>query len=129
VIAENYPILNLFWSMLIFFGFVIWIWLLITVFIDIFRSHDMGGWAKALWVVFLIVLPFLGVVIYLIARGHGMAERGAKQAQQQQQAFDDYVRETAGTSEADQLAKLAELHDSGKLSDEDFATAKAKVLG
>ena len=129
MIAENYPILNLFWSMLIFFGFVIWIWLLITVFIDIFRSHDMGGWAKALWVVFLIVLPFLGVVIYLIARGHGMAERGAKQAQQQQQAFDDYVRETAGTSEADQLAKLAELHDSGKLSDEDFATAKAKVLG
>jgi Phospholipase_D-nuclease N-terminal/Short C-terminal domain len=129
MIASSYPILNIFWTMLMFFGFVIWIYLLIFVFMDIFRSHDMGGLAKAIWVIFIIVLPLLGVLIYLIARGHGMAERSAKQAQAQQQEFDAYVKKTAGTSQADQLATLAKLHDDGTLSDEDFAKAKAKVVG
>jgi hypothetical protein len=129
MLASSYPLLNVFWTMLMFFGFFIWIWLLILVFGDIFRSHDMGGFAKTLWVLFVIVVPLFGVLIYLIARGHGMADRNAKQAQEQQQAFDDYVRETAGSaSSADQLTQLAALHDQGKLSDADFEKAKAKVL-
>ncbi len=93
----QYPILDFFLTMLYFFLFVIWIWLLFTVFIDIFRSHDMGGWAKALWVIFIIVMPFLGVFVYLIARGGKMHERAAQQAAQQQKAFDQYVKQTAGT--------------------------------
>src|ERR1700689_1826531 len=107
----QYPILDFFLTMLYFFLFVIWIWLLITVFVDIFRSHDMGGWAKALWVIFVIILPFLGVFVYLIARGGKMHERAAAEAAQQQQAFDQYVRETAGADggTADQLSKLADL--------------------
>ena len=94
----QYPILDFFLTMLYFFLFVIWIWLLITVFIDVFRSHDMGGWAKALWVIFIIVLPFLGVFVYLIARGGKMHERAAQQAAQQQKAFDEYVKQAAGSS-------------------------------
>ena len=129
MLAYTYPLLSVFWTMLWFFCFVIFIWLLITVFVDVFRSHDMGGWAKAGWVIFLIFLPFLGILIYLIARGKGMAERRVKEAQGQQAAFDEYVRQTAtSASPADQLATLAKLHDEGKLSDEDFEKAKAKIL-
>ncbi len=127
----QYPILDFFLTMLYFFLFVIWIWLLITVFVDIFRSHDMGGWAKALWVIFIIILPFLGVFVYLIARGGKMHERAAQQAAQQQKAFDQYVRQTAGTSgdtTADQLAKLADLKSQGVLSDAEFDAQKAKIL-
>ena len=116
----QYPILDFFLTMLYFFLFVIWIWLLITVFIDIFRSHDMGGVAKALWVIFVIVLPFLGVFVYLIARGGKMHERAATEAAQQQQAFDAYVKQAAGTSgdtTADQLAKLVDLKSQGVLTD------------
>src|ERR1700689_5257599 len=111
----QYPILDFFLTMLYFFLFVIWIWLLITVFIDIFRSHDMGGWAKALWVIFIIILPFLGVFVYLIARGGKMHERAAAQAAEQQKAFDQYVKEAAGSSDstADQLSKLADLKSQG----------------
>src|SRR5271163_28746 len=98
MLAYTYPLLSIFWTMLEFFLFFLWIWLLIIVFSDIFRSHDMGGLAKALWVIFVIILPFLGVLIYLIARGGSMQERAAAQAAQQQKAFDSYVRETAGTS-------------------------------
>ena len=98
--SYQYPILDFFLTMLYFFLFVIWIWLLIMVFMDIFRSHDIGGGAKALWVIFVIILPFLGVFVYLIARGGKMAERRAHEAAQQQQAFDDYVRQTAGPGEA-----------------------------
>src|SRR6202040_4106415 len=94
----QYPILDFFLTMLEFFLFIIWIWLLIMVFSDIFRSHDMGGGAKALWVIFIIVLPFLGVFVYLIARGGKMHERAAQQAARQQKAFDEYVKETAGAS-------------------------------
>lgn len=126
--ATDYPLLNLFLTMLIFFGFLVWIYLLIIVFADIFRSLDIGGGAKALWVLFVIIIPLLGVLTYLIARGHGIAERSIKQAQDQQRAFDEYVRETAGSSPADQLEKLAALHDQGKLSDDDFARAKAKIF-
>ncbi|MBV8462272.1 MAG: SHOCT domain-containing protein [Acidimicrobiales bacterium] len=129
MLAYNYPLLSIFWTMLEFFLFFVWIWLLIVVFMDIFRSHDLGGWAKALWVIFIIVLPFLGVLVYLIARGGSMHERAAAQVRQQQQAFDDYVRETAGTSSVDQLAKLADLKDKGTITDAEFQAQKAKLLG
>src|SRR6201986_3273348 len=95
--SYQYPILDFFLTMLYFFLFVIWIWLLFTVFIDIFRSHDMGGWAKALWVIFIIVMPYLGVLVYLIARGGKMHERAAQQAALEKKAFDEHVREAAGT--------------------------------
>jgi hypothetical protein len=127
----QYPILDFFLTMLYFFLFVVWIWLLIMVFMDIFRSHDMGGWAKALWVIFVIVLPYLGVLVYLIARGGKMRERGMHDAAQQQQEFDQYVRQAAGTSggsTADQLSKLADLKSQGVLSEEEFQAQKAKIL-
>jgi hypothetical protein len=117
--------------MLYFFLFIIWIWLLFMVFFDIFRSHDMGGWAKGLWVVFIIVMPYLGVLVYLIARGGKMHERQAQQAALEKKAFDQYVKQTAGTggeSTADQLAKLADLKSQGVLTDAEFEDQKAKIL-
>src|SRR5271156_862921 len=129
--SYQYPILDFFLTMLYFFLFIIWIWLLISVFVDIFRSHDMGGWAKALWVIFIIILPFLGVFVYLIARGGKMHERQAQEAAAQQQAFDQYVQQTAGTageSTADQLHKLADLKNQGVLTDAEFDAQKAKIL-
>jgi hypothetical protein len=115
--------------MLWFFLFFIWIWILIQVFIDIFRSDDMHGWGKAGWTIFVIVLPFLGVFIYLIARGRGMGERNMKEAQRQDQQFRKYVQDAAGSDGgADQLAKLADLHSKGVLTDEEFAAQKAKIL-
>ncbi len=126
--STSYPLLNIFWTMLEFFLWVVWIWLLILVFIDIFRSHDLSGWAKALWVLFVVIIPFLGVLVYLIARGGEMHERAARQAQAQNQEFRDYVRQSAGTSTADQLAKLADLRDRGVISAEEFEREKAKVL-
>jgi ABC-type multidrug transport system fused ATPase/permease subunit len=129
--SYQYPILDFFLTMLYFFLFVIWIWLLITVFVDIFRSHDMGGWAKALWVIFVIILPFLGVFVYLIARGGKMHERAAQQAAEQQKQFDAYVKQTAGTAgdtTADQLSKLADLKSQGVITDAEFETQKAKIL-
>jgi ABC-type multidrug transport system fused ATPase/permease subunit len=129
MVAYTYPLLNIFWTMLEFFIFFLWIWLLIVVFSDIFRSHDMGGLAKALWIIFVIILPYLGVLIYLIARGGSMHERAAAQAQRQQQAFDSYVRQTAGaSSQADELAKLADLKQKGALTDAEFEAQKAKLL-
>jgi len=122
------PLLNLFWAMLWFFMFIVWIWLLITIFIDIFRSDDMGGFAKAMWVLFVIILPFLGVLVYVIARGHGMQERSMKEAAKMQRAQEDYIQSVAGTSTADQLEKLSALHDQGKLTDAEFASQKAKLL-
>jgi ABC-type multidrug transport system fused ATPase/permease subunit len=132
MLAYTYPLLSIFWTMLEFFFFVLWIWLLIFIFMDIFRSHDIGGFAKALWVLFVIILPFLGVLVYLIARGGSMHERAEKQAQQQQRAFDDYVKQAAGSSggtSADQLAKLADLKSKGVLTDAEFDAEKAKILG
>ena len=111
--------------------FFIWIWLLIMVFGDIFRSHDLGGMAKALWCIFIIVIPFLGVFIYLIARGGKMHERQARAAADQQKAFDQYVRQAAGTSGEDtasRLSKLADLKNQGVLTDAEFEAQKAKIL-
>jgi ABC-type multidrug transport system fused ATPase/permease subunit len=127
----QYPILDFFLTMLYFFLFIIWIWLLIMVFVDVFRSHDMGGLAKALWVIFIIILPFLGVFVYLIARGGKMHERAAAQAADQQKAFDAYVKQAAGTSgdtTADQLSKLAGLKSQGVITDAEFDAQKAKIL-
>ena len=129
----QYPILDFFLTMLYFFLFIIWIWLLITVFVDIFRSHDMGGGAKALWCIFVIILPFLGVFVYLIARGGKMHERAAAEAAQQQKAFDAYVKQTAGASASgegavDQLSKLADLKAKGVITDAEFEAQKSKVL-
>ena len=131
MLATNYPVLDAFLTMLYFFAFIIWIYLIFIVFIDIFRSHDLGGLAKALWVIFIIVLPYLGVFVYLIARGGKMHERAAQQAAQQQKAFDQYVRQAAGTSgdtTADQLSKLADLKSQGVLTDAEFDAQKAKIL-
>ena len=131
MLASSYPVLDAFLTMLYFFLFVIWIWLLIMVFMDVFRSHDMGGVAKALWCIFIIILPFLGVFVYLIARGGKMHERAAEQAAQQQKAFDQYVRQAAGASGEDtasQLAKLADLKGQGVLTDAEFEAQKAKIL-
>lgn len=129
MIATDYPLLDLFWTILWMVGFFIWLWLLFVVFADIFRSHDLGGWGKAFWTIFVIVIPLLGVLIYLIARGGGMHERAAAQAQQQQQAFDSYVRQAAGAGNtADELAKLADLKNSGALTDAEFEAQKAKLL-
>jgi len=127
--SYQYPILDFFLTMLYFFLFIIWIWLLIMVFVDIFRSHDMGGFAKALWVIFVIILPFLGVFVYLIARGGKMHERAAAEAAQQQKAFDDYVKQAASApSSADQLAKLADLKSQGVITDAEFEAQKSKIL-
>jgi Short C-terminal domain/Phospholipase_D-nuclease N-terminal len=130
MLAYTYPLLSLFWTMLEFFLFFLWIWLLIVIFSDIFRSHDMGGLAKALWVLFVIIVPYLGVLIYLIARGGSMHERAAAQVAQQQKAFDTYVKQTAGSSgsSVDELAKLADLKSKGVITDAEFDAQKAKLL-
>ena len=129
VIASSYPFLGILWSMLIFFAFVCWIWIAITVFIDIFRRHDIGGFAKALWVIFIIILPFLGVLIYIIAYHQGMADRRMKDVEQQQQQFDSYVRQTAGTGGAAQeIEKAKALLDSGTITQAEFDAIKQKAL-
>jgi hypothetical protein len=131
MLATNYPILDIFLTTLYFFLFFIWIWLLFMVFIDIFRSHDIGGWAKALWVILIIVMPYLGVLIYLIARGGKMRERTAQQRALEQKAFDQYVKQAAGSSSdttADELAKLGDLKSQGVLTDAEFDAQKAKIL-
>ena len=129
--SSSYPLLNLFWTMLEFFLWVIWIWILIWVFIDIFRSHDLSGWAKALWFLFVLIIPLVGVLVYLIVRGASMHERAVQQAQQQDAEVRRYVQDAAASSPAstaDQLAKLADLRDRGVISAEEFEREKAKVL-
>ena len=129
MLGYDYPILSLIWIMFMFFVFVLWIWLLISVFIDIFRSHDLSGGVKAVWVLFVIILPFLGVLVYLIARGGKMHERAVEQATAQQKAFDTYVKQTAGSSSnVEQLSKLADLKEKGVISDAEFDAQKAKLL-
>jgi len=132
MLAYDYPILGFFWSMVIFFLFFMWLWLLFRIFGDIFRSKDLGGFAKTLWIIFVIVLPFLGVFVYVIARGNAMTQRSIEMAQEQRAQFDSYVRETAGTSSAstaDELAKMASLKDQGVITEAEFASAKARILG
>ncbi|MFN8164163.1 MAG: SHOCT domain-containing protein [Solirubrobacterales bacterium] len=128
LVAADYPFLDILWTMIIFFSWVIWIWIVIAVLTDVFRRHDIGGWTKALWTVFVIVLPFLGVLIYLIAQHDGMRERNEKQMQQQQQAMDDYVKETAGGGSATEIAKAKELLDSGAITQAEFDAIKAKAI-
>ena len=127
VIAADYPFVDVLWSMIIFFFWVIWIWIVITVLIDVFRRHDIGGWAKAAWVVFVVILPWLGVLVYLIVEHDGMRERSLSQARAQRQELDDYVRTTAGGS-AGEIAQAKELLDSGAITQEEFAVLKAKAL-
>ena len=127
--AADYPFLDVFWTMLVFFAWVIWFWLLITVFADLFRRHDISGWGKAAWTLFVIVLPFLGVLVYLIAQGKHMAERKMADAQASQAAFDQYVREAAGSGgPSDQIAKAKQLLDSGAIDANEFEQLKRKAL-
>jgi hypothetical protein len=125
--AADYPFMDVLWSMIIFFFWVIWIWIVVTVLLDIFRRHDIGGWGKAAWVIFVVILPWLGVLIYLIAQHDGMRERRIKEVQAQKAAFDDYVRDAAGGS-ADEIARAKELLDSGTITQEEFDALKAKAL-
>ncbi len=126
-IAADYPFMDVLWSMIIFFFWVIWIWIVITVLIDVFRRHDIGGFAKALWVIFVVILPWLGVLIYLIVEHDGMRERSVKQAQAQKEQFDQYVREASGGS-ADEIAKAKQLLDQGAITQDEFNALKAKAL-
>jgi hypothetical protein len=130
--VRDYPLLNLFWTMMWFFLWIMYIFLFFRVVMDIFRSGDLGGWGKAGWVVLVIVLPFLGIFIYLIARGTKMQDRDVKAAQKADSEFQDYVRKTAGTSgggdNVSQLAKLADLKRNGDLSQEEYDQAKARLL-
>ncbi len=130
VTATSYPFLDVLWSMLIFFAFIVWIWIAITVFIDLLRRKDMSGWLKALWVILIIVLPYLGILVYLIAYHNGMADRQNKDAQQAQTQFDDYVRQTAGSGgAAAEIEKAKGLLDSGAITQAEFEALKAKALG
>jgi len=129
MLGSSYPLLNAFWTILYVFVFILWIFLLFRVIWDIFRSHDLGGWGKAGWLFFIIVLPLLGVLVYVIARGGSMHERDVRVAQNQDQAMRAYVREVAGgSSTADELAKLADLKTNGVISQDEFDQAKAKLL-
>src|SRR4029079_4450494 len=130
-LASDFGTGQVFLSMLWFFLFFIWIWLLIVVFSDLFRSHDIGGWGKAFWVIFIILLPYLGVLVYLIARGHKMAEHAQQAAAAQDAAAKAYIQQAAGTtgSAADEIQRLADLKSQGVISDAEFEAGKAKALG
>jgi Short C-terminal domain len=127
--SYSYPLLGAFWTIFEIFLWVIWFWILITVFIDIFRSKDLSGWGKALWFIFVLIIPLIGVLVYLIVRGGSMHERSMRQAQQEDQEFRSYVQEAAsGGTPADQLTKLADLRDRGVITPEEFEREKAKIL-
>ena len=126
---NSYPLANAFWTMLWFFLWILWFFLLFRIILDIFRSKDLGGWGKAGWLIFVIILPFLGVFVYLIARGSKMAQRDVDDAQAADQAARSYIRDVAQeSSPADQLAKLADLRERGVITDAEFQQSKAKVL-
>jgi hypothetical protein len=127
--SYSYPLLGAFWTIIEIFLWVLWFWVLITVFIDIFRSHDLSGWGKALWFLFVLLIPLIGVLVYLIVRGGSMQSRMQRQAQQDDQQFRAYVQDAAGSqSTADQLTKLADLRDKGVITSEEFDRQKAKIL-
>ena len=129
MLATSYPFLSVMWTLIVIFAWIIWFWLLITVFADLFRRHDISGWVKALWIIFVIILPFLGVLVYLIAESHGMADRNQKQAQAAQSQFDDYVKTVAAQSDpAEQISKAKGLLDSGAITQAEFDSIKAKAL-
>ncbi|MBJ7905710.1 SHOCT domain-containing protein [Streptomyces sp. DSM 110735] len=130
-LAYDYPLLNAFWTMLWFFLWIMWFFLLFKVIVDIFRDDDLHGWAKAGWLVFVVLLPFLGVFVYVVARGKGMGGRERKHMTEQRAAFDAYVKDAAGgpvPNSADQLAKLSELRKRGDITQEEFQRAKEMVL-
>jgi len=127
--SYSYPLLGAFWTILEIFLWIIWIWILIYVFIDIFRSRDLSGWAKALWFLFVLLIPLIGVLVYLIARGGKMHEHAVQEAQQQDEAARRYIQQAAGApNTADQLAKLADLRDRGVITADEFEREKAKLL-
>jgi len=127
--SYSYPVLGAFWTIFELFLFVVWIWLLFWIFADIFRSRDMSGWAKAGWTIFVLVIPVVGILCYLIVRGGSMHERAVRDAQQQDDAARAYIRDAAGReSPAEQLTKLAALRDQGVISSAEFDREKAKVL-
>ena len=130
MLASDYPFLDLMWTMVIFFVWILWIWLLFSVFADIFRRHDLSGWGKTGWIVFAILLPFLGVFIYLISQNHGMQERNAQQMQRAQAQFDEHVRSVAGSGgAAAEIERAKGLLDSGAITQDEFDSLKAKALG
>jgi hypothetical protein len=129
VLAYDYPVLGAFWTVMWIFLWIMWLMLLFRIIIDIFRDHEMSGGAKAAWLIFVLVIPFLGVLVYVIVRGKDMGKRELTQAEKQQAAMDSYIRETAGgASGADQLAKLSELKAKGEISEQEFERAKQKIL-
>jgi hypothetical protein len=128
-VASDYPFLDVFWTMIIFFLWVIWIWFLIAILSDVFRRHDIGGGSKALWTIFIIFLPFVGAFTYLIINGKGMADRNVKQTQVAQEHMDDYVRSVAGSGgAAGEIEKAKQLLDSGAINADEYASLKAKAL-
>jgi hypothetical protein len=130
ITASSYPFLDILWTTLIFFAWLIFIWIAITVLIDVFRRHDLSGWGKAGWTIFVVILPWLGVLVYLIANHDGMAERRMKEVQTSQAQFDDYVRKTAGGGgAASEIEKAKQLLDSGAITQAEFDAIKAKALG
>jgi ABC-type multidrug transport system fused ATPase/permease subunit len=128
LLAASYPFLDVLWTMFIFFLWVIWFWLLFTVFVDVFRRHDIGGGRKALWLIFVIILPFLGVFIYIIAENDGMTQRNIERAQAQRAQLDDYVRETASGGAAAEIANAKTLLDQGTITQAEFDAIKQKAL-
>jgi hypothetical protein len=128
--ASSYPLLDLFWTFFVFFGLVVYFWVLITVFADLFRRHDIGGWAKAGWTVFVLVLPLIGALIYLISQGHSMADRQARDVEKAQQETDAYIRSVAapGYKGVDEIARGKELLDRGAISQEEFDQLKRRAL-
>jgi uncharacterized membrane protein YcjF (UPF0283 family) len=127
--AADYPFLDIFWTMIIFFVWVIWIWMVITVLADVFSRHDISGWAKAAWIVFVIVLPYLGVLVYLIVNSSKMAERRAQKSQAARAEFDEYVKTVAAPGgAAGEIEKAKQLRDSGTITEEEFDMIKAKAL-
>jgi Phospholipase_D-nuclease N-terminal len=127
-LAADYPLLNIIWTMLVFFGLFLWIMLIFRAFADLFGRHDIGGWHKAAWAILIIVIPLIGVCVYLLAEGKGVAEREAARAQRSQGEFDDYVKTVAGASPAEDIAKAKALLDSGAIDADEFASLKAKAL-
>ena len=128
-LAADYPLLNIIWTMLVFFAWVIWFWLLIVVFGDIFSRHDISGWGKAGWLLLVVVLPYLGVFIYMIAQGTHMAQRREKRSQAARSDFDDYVKNVAASGgPAAEIDKAKQLLDSGAISQAEFDSIKAKAL-
>jgi hypothetical protein len=129
IAAADYPFLDVLWTLLIFFAWVIWFWLLITVFADLFRRHDIGGGKKVVWTIAVIILPFIGVFAYLLVNGDGLAQRNAERAQSQKAQFDDYVQTVAASSgPAAEIERAQKLLDSGAISQTEFDTIKAKAL-